>query len=144
MLLNRADDELDPLSVSLASLLAGPPADPSSPDIIDETLSLFRANCLFRNFEINGPADRLLIYLTLFVSECLAKLGASRIPPGPAEAKKTLTTLSLESFALPGDATFPLNSMYAAPANSMDSGQPPARLPTFCAAPTASGARADV
>lgn len=98
------------------------PADPSSPDIIDETLSLFRANCLFRNFEINGPADRLLIYLTLFVSECLAKIGASRIPPGPAEAKKTLTTLSLESFALPGDATFPLNSMYAAPANSMDSG----------------------
>jgi actin related protein 2/3 complex subunit 3 len=114
---------VDPgLTTSSTCCAAALPADPSSPDIIDETLSLFRANCLFRNFEINGPADRLLIYLTLFVSECLAKIGASRIPPGPAEAKKTLTTLSLESFALPGDATFPLNSMYAAPANSMDSG----------------------
>jgi actin related protein 2/3 complex subunit 3 len=29
---------------------------------------------LFRNFEINGPADRMLIYGTLFISECLGKV----------------------------------------------------------------------
>jgi actin related protein 2/3 complex subunit 3 len=29
-------------------------ADPSQPDIIEEALDLFRANCLFRNFEIKG------------------------------------------------------------------------------------------
>jgi actin related protein 2/3 complex subunit 3 len=28
--------------------------DPSRPDIVEEALDLFRANCLFRNFEIKG------------------------------------------------------------------------------------------
>lgn len=31
-------------------------ADPSQPDIIEEALDLFRANCLFRNFEIKGTS----------------------------------------------------------------------------------------
>ena len=35
---------------------------------------MFRANTFFRNFEIQGPADRLLIYGILFVSECLGKI----------------------------------------------------------------------
>lgn len=48
--------------------------DSESYDCVDEILSLFRANVLFRNFEINGPADRMLIYGTLFVSECLGKV----------------------------------------------------------------------
>lgn len=48
--------------------------DNESYDCVDEILSLFRANVLFRNFEINGPADRMLIYGTLFVSECLGKV----------------------------------------------------------------------
>lgn len=50
------------------------PPDSESYDCIDEILSLFRANVLFRNFEINGPADRMLIYGTLFISECLGKV----------------------------------------------------------------------
>lgn len=29
-------------------------ADPNTPDVIEEALDLFRANCLFRNFEIKG------------------------------------------------------------------------------------------
>lgn len=51
--------------------------DSESYDPLDEVLSLFRANTFFRNFEIKGPADRLLIYGILFVSECLG-----RIKPG--------------------------------------------------------------
>jgi hypothetical protein len=43
-------------------------------DIIDETLQTFKANILFRNFEVKGNADRLLIYLTLYVSQCLRKI----------------------------------------------------------------------
>ena len=46
-------------------------------DPLDEVLSLFRANTFFRNFEIKGPADRLLIYGILFLSECLGKIKAS-------------------------------------------------------------------
>ena len=42
-------------------------------DIVDETLYAFRANILFRNFEVKGAADKLLIYLTLYVNLCLKR-----------------------------------------------------------------------
>ncbi|EKM79853.1 hypothetical protein AGABI1DRAFT_113116 [Agaricus bisporus var. burnettii JB137-S8] len=98
-----------------------PIGDPSQYDIIDETLDLFRANSLFRNFEIKGPADRTLIILILYVSDCLAKLGSQRATPSQIEAGKLLNTLSVDNFAIPGDATFPLNAHYAAPASRADS-----------------------
>ena len=44
-----------------------------SEDIIDEVLGYFRANVLFRNFDIRGAADRTLIYLTLYAVQCLVK-----------------------------------------------------------------------
>ena len=59
--------------------------DSESYDALDEVLSLFRANTFFRNFEIKGPADRLLIYGILFVSECLGKIGKAM---GSREAEK--------------------------------------------------------
>ncbi len=40
-------------------------------DIIDEALIYFRANVLFKNFPIKSDADRLLIYITVFISKCL-------------------------------------------------------------------------
>lgn len=96
--------------------------DPEQPDIIDEALSLFRANSLFRNFEIKGAADRTLIYLILYISDCLNRIAS---PTGrswtPQEAVKQLTTLALENFALPGDAGFPLNTAFQAPKSRTDS-----------------------
>ena len=72
-----------------------------------------------------GPADRLLIYLILFISECLTKLAATpgKQSPGFQEATKVLSTLSVDTFALPGDAGFPLNSLYHAPASRNDAGR---------------------
>jgi hypothetical protein len=99
------------------------PADASQADIIDETLDLFRANSLFRNFEIKGPADRTLIVLILYISDCLAKIGSARTVPTQIEASKSLNTLSVESFPIPGDANFPLNAHYAPPASRSDSGK---------------------
>jgi actin related protein 2/3 complex subunit 3 len=43
-------------------------------DIIDEVLMYFRANVLFRNFDVRGGADKTLIYLTLHAVQCLVKL----------------------------------------------------------------------
>lgn len=97
-------------------------ADPEQGDIIDETLDLFRANSLFRNFEIKGPADRLLIILILYISDCLAKIGSARTVPTQIEASKMLNTLSVDSFAIPGDAGFPLNAHYAPPQSRADAG----------------------
>ena len=63
---------LPPLPAGADPLTVDP--DSESYDPLDEVLSLFRANTFFRNFEIKGPADRLLIYGILFVSECLGKI----------------------------------------------------------------------
>ncbi|KAF8580591.1 ARP2/3 complex 21 kDa subunit [Ramaria rubella] len=97
-----------------------PMADPNSADIIDETLDLFRANSLFRNFEIKGPADRLLIILILFISDCLTKISTAKTTPNRLEATKMLGTLAVDSFPLPGDANFALNAHYAPPGSRPD------------------------
>lgn len=57
-------------------------ADPSREDVITEAINLFRANSLFRNFEIKGAADRVLIYLILFIGDVLTKV-ATGSPPFP-------------------------------------------------------------
>ena len=86
-----------------------PDPDSESYDIIDEVLSLFRANTFFRNFEIQGPADRLLIYGILFVSECLARI---RPHHGVRDATKEVLNVALDlNFAIPGDPGFPLNQV---------------------------------
>ncbi|KAI8149665.1 actin-related protein 2/3 complex subunit 3 [Fennellomyces sp. T-0311] len=97
-----------------------PIADPNAEDIVDEAITLFRANCLFRNFEIKGNADRVLIYLILFISECLGKINKN-MPQG--DAFKQLSTLAVSNFAIPGDPSFPLNAMYAAPTDRYQTDQ---------------------
>lgn len=98
-----------------------PDPESESYDALDEVLSLFRANTFFRNFEIQGPADRLLIYGILFVSECLGKIKPSA---DVRTATKDVTNLALDTnFAVPGDPAFPLNQVCCgwtngAPANA--------------------------
>ncbi|KAK9383538.1 actin-related protein 2/3 complex subunit 3 [Kockiozyma suomiensis] len=94
------------------------PAYPTAEDydIIDEVLDLFRANSFFRNFEIKGPADRTLIYGILFITDCLSGISANKnATVDRNEANRILNTLALEHFSIPGDAGFPLNSLYAPP-----------------------------
>ena len=91
------------------------PPDPSSEsyDPLDEALSLFRANTFFRNFEIRGPADRLLIYAILFISEALTKI---RPTMGAKDAERAVMNAALDTqFAIPGDVGFPLNQAFEAP-----------------------------
>ena len=86
-----------------------PDPDAESYDVLDEVLLLFRANTFFRNFEIQGPADRLLIYGILFVSECLAKI---RPHHSVRDATKEVFNVALDiNFAIPGDPGFPLNQV---------------------------------
>ncbi|CEH13326.1 actin-related protein arpc3 [Ceraceosorus bombacis] len=92
-------------------------------DIVEESIDLFRANCLFRNFEIKGGADRLLIYLILYISDCLSKIASARVPMSQNEAIKQLSTLAVDNFSLPGDAGFPLNNLYSAPATRQEADQ---------------------
>ncbi|KAJ2741513.1 hypothetical protein GGI20_005140 [Coemansia sp. BCRC 34301] len=96
-----------------------PYADPSmTHDAIDEALDLFRPNSLFKNFEIKGPGDRLLIYIILFTSQCLNKL---RPATTHSEATKALYSLAVTNVVIPADASFPLHAMYPAVAERSDS-----------------------
>lgn len=86
-----------------------PDPDSESYDILDEVLSLFRANTFFRNFEIQGPADRLLVYGIWFLSDCLSKIKPHATV---REAQKDVMNLALDlNFAIPGDPAFPLNQV---------------------------------
>ncbi|KAI8057221.1 ARP2/3 complex 21 kDa subunit [Syncephalis plumigaleata] len=90
-------------------------ADTTVPDAIDEAIDLFRANCFFRNFEIKGAGDRLLIYGILYISDCLVKLASKNPAPSQQDAQKLLQTHALGKFPMPGDANFSLNAVYPAP-----------------------------
>lgn len=48
-------------------------------DIIDEALKYFKPNVFFREFEIKGAADRTLMYLLLYITECLKRLQRVRV-----------------------------------------------------------------
>jgi len=43
-------------------------------DIVDEALLFFRANVLFQQFDIQGPADIVIVYLTAWIADCLRLL----------------------------------------------------------------------
>ena len=57
----------------LKTKLRGPAAQakPDEDDVVDEALKLFKANVFFRNFEFKGNADRVLVYLLLYITDCL-------------------------------------------------------------------------
>lgn len=91
-----------------------------SRDIVDETLYAFRANIFLRNFEVKGPADKLLIYLTLYVSLCLKRIADMRLNKVAAET--LLFQLAHEPFKLPGDSGFTLGGLLSPPADKQEEG----------------------
>lgn len=86
-------------------------------DIIDEAFSFFKANIFFRNYEIKSEADRTLIYITLYITECLKKLQKVKTKNN---GLKEMYTLALQQWSAPGDSSFPLNAMYQKPANKQE------------------------
>ncbi|KAK6638390.1 Actin- protein 2/3 complex subunit 3 [Polyplax serrata] len=90
------------------------PAPPctTGTDIIDEALYYFRANVFFRTYEIKSEADRVLIYITLYITECLKKLQKCS---NKNQGKSEMYTLAISKFDIPGEPGFPLNSVYAKP-----------------------------
>lgn len=89
-------------------------------DIIDEAIYYFKANVFFKNYEIKNEADRTLIYVTLYISECLKKLQkcSSR-----SQGEKEMYTLGITNFPIPGEPGFPLNAMYVKPTNKQEEGK---------------------
>src|SRR4051812_48036511 len=75
--------------------------DTDEPDILDEAISYFRANVLFRTFQSQGPADLTLAYFTAFIAEVLRFFAKQKTKE---DAKKKITELSMsQNFLIPGD-----------------------------------------
>ncbi|KAL0271972.1 UNVERIFIED_CONTAM: hypothetical protein PYX00_005118 [Menopon gallinae] len=81
-------------------------------DIIDEAIYYFRANVFYRTYEIKSEADRVLIYITLYITECLKRLQKCS---NKNQGLNEMYTLAISKFDIPGDPGFPLNSVYAKP-----------------------------
>lgn len=90
-----------------------PPSDQM--DIIDEALYYFKANVFFRTYEIKSESDRVLIYLTLYITECLKKLQKC---VSKNQGLQEMYTLAISRFDIPGEPGFPLNGMYQRPSSS--------------------------
>ena len=105
-------------------------------DIIDEVLNYFRANVLFRNFEVKGGADRTLIYLTLHAVQCLVvcekiedknsgktfNVSVKCLLIILSVAVRQLRELSKKQFAIPGENGWPLGGLFPAPTTKAEGG----------------------
>ncbi|KAL2652183.1 hypothetical protein R1flu_020311 [Riccia fluitans] len=89
-----------------------PAADAAAVDIIDEAINFFRANVLFRKFEVKSSADKLLIYLTLYINMALKRIEACKTE---ADGIKAIISLGLEKFPIPGEGGFPLGGLLSPP-----------------------------
>lgn len=96
------------------------PKETGDLDIIEEALMFFKANVFFRTYEIKSEADRVLIYLTLYIIECLKKLQKCS---NKTQGLNDVYTLAISKFDIPGDPCFPLNAVYAKPANNDEADQ---------------------
>lgn len=89
-------------------------------DIIDEAIYYFKANIFFRTYEVKSEIDRVLIYITLYIPECLKKLQRCA---NKNQGMQEMYTLAISKFDIPGEAGFPLNSVYAKPQTPNEAGE---------------------
>ena len=82
-------------------------------DIVDEVIYYFRAVVLFRTYDVQGAGDKMLIYLTMFVSQCLKRMANAQ---NRKEGSKQIATLMGDaSCKLPGDSGFLLGGLLSKP-----------------------------
>lgn len=70
-------------------------------DIIDESLFYFKPNVFFKTYEIQSNSDRVLIYLTLYITECLKRLQRLNTKE---QALAEMYSLAISRFDIPGIA----------------------------------------
>ena len=102
----------------IRSQFKGPaPRETKETDIVDEAIYYFKANVFFKNYEIKNEADRTLVYITLYISECLKKLQKCN---SKSQGKKEMYALGITNFPIPREPGLPLNTIYTKPANKQE------------------------
>lgn len=101
------------VTVTRTAASASASASSRARDAIDEVLDGFRANVLYRKFDVRSGSDRLLAYLTFFASDALRKYAEGC--PDKRTAVKAARELASGRFACPGEADFEFGALLPAP-----------------------------
>lgn len=67
-----------------------------------------------------SEVDRVLIYITLYITECLKRLQRCS---NKNQGLQEMYSLAIAKFDIPGDAGFPLNTVYIKPTSPTDCGK---------------------
>lgn len=98
--------------IPLLPIRTGAKTEPSF-DIVDEVIYHLRTNLFMRDFKINSPADRLLIYLTFYAMRCLKMFNQKKTKEA---ARRELEAWDLKAdFVIPGDPKFIISSLVKDP-----------------------------
>lgn len=75
---------------------------------------------MFFKLFLQCEVDRVFIYVTLYITECLKKLQRCS---NKTQATQEMYTLAISKFDIPGDKNFPLNAVYARPKDTNEGGK---------------------
>lgn len=94
--------------------IVDPESGESTPayDIVDEAIYYFKANMMHKTFEVKGPADRLILYLTLYIQQCLKRLLAAGKAANKTQARQLLLGLAVERSPCPLDNSYPFSAFH--------------------------------
>lgn len=67
-----------------------------------------------------NEAERVLIYITLYITECLKRLQKCG---NKNQGMQEMYVLAISKFDIPGEPNFLLNSVYAKPGNPSEAGK---------------------
>jgi len=95
----------------------GPAPATQELDVVDEAIGYYRANVLYRSYDVQGASDKTLIFLELCVGQFMKRFEGCKTK---AEAYKTVHALALEPLLLPGDPGFALGGFLQAPASKSE------------------------
>jgi actin related protein 2/3 complex subunit 3 len=87
-------------------------------DIVDEAVYYFKSNMMHKTFEVKGPADRTVLYLTLYLQQCLKRVLALGKKATKAEARQALLSLGVERSLTPVEQSYPFSAFHPAAASA--------------------------
>ena len=84
--------------------------DRENMDIVDEALDLFRTLMMFQNFKVKGGADKVIVYLNVFLAKCLETMRKLGEDCDRAKAKEKLEKIVKDPISIT-DKDFYMNKL---------------------------------